>query len=105
MYSLRDNVAADYVGTLRAVAELGYGAVELVTLGGLAASELRTELDTLGLQVAGMHVGIDRLERDLDAAIAEVRALGSRHIVCPWLPPERRGGAEEYRALAQTLNQ
>jgi sugar phosphate isomerase/epimerase len=104
MYSLRDNVAANYVGTLRAVAELGYSAVELVTLGDFKASELRTELDTLGLQVAGMHVALDRLEHDLDAAIADVLALGGRKIVCPWLPPERRGSADIYHALAKTLN-
>jgi sugar phosphate isomerase/epimerase len=105
MYSLRDNVAANYVGTLRAVAELGYGAVELVTLGDFKAAALRTELDTLGLQVAGMHVALDRLEHDLDAAIADVLTLGARKVVCPWLPPERRGSADIYHSLAKTLNQ
>lgn len=105
MYTLRDNVAADYVGALRAVAELGYSAVELVTLGDFSASQLRTELDTLGLQVAGVHVPLDRLENDLDAALDDVGALGARYVICPWLPPERRGGSEEYRALARTLNQ
>ena len=104
MYTLRDEVAADYAGVLRAVAQLGYRAVELVTLGGLSAAELRTELDTQGLQVAGVHVGLDRLEGDLDAALGDVRVLGARYIVCPWLPPERRGSAESYRDLARTLN-
>jgi sugar phosphate isomerase/epimerase len=104
MYTLRDQVATDIIGALRAVAELGYGAVELHTLGGLSAAALRAELDTLGLQVAGMHIGLDRLEHQLAAAIADMRALGARHNVCPSAPPDHRGSAEGYRSLAQKLN-
>jgi sugar phosphate isomerase/epimerase len=104
MYTLRDQVANDIVGALRAVAELGYGAVELHTLGGLSTADLRAELDTLGLRVAGMHIGLDRLEHQLDAAIADMQALGSTNIICPWLPPDRRGSAEGYRELALLLN-
>jgi len=104
MYTLRDQVATDIVGTLRAVAELGYGAVELHTLGGLSARDLRTELDTLGLQVTGMHIALARLEREPDAAIADVRTLGGHYVVCPWLPPDRRG-ADDYHAIAPKLNQ
>src|SRR6185295_18263543 len=65
----------------------------------------RAELDTLGLQVAGIHIGLDRLEQQLDAALADVRALGAQYVVCPFLPPERRRNAEDYRTLARTLNQ
>jgi sugar phosphate isomerase/epimerase len=105
MYTLRNEVASDYAGTLRAVAELGYGAVELTTLGSFSAAELRTELDTLGLQVAGMHVGLDRLERQLDTVLDELRTLGARYVVCPAVPPERRSSAEGWRELARSLDQ
>jgi sugar phosphate isomerase/epimerase len=104
MYTLRDQVAADIAGVLRAVAELGYGAVELHSFGNLSAAQVRAELDTLGLQASGMHVGLDRLERQLDAAIADMRTIGARHIVCPAAPLDRRESAEGYRSLAQTLN-
>src|SRR5690349_8944364 len=87
MYTLRDQVATDIVGALRAVAELGYGAVELHSFGGLSAAELRSALDTLGLRVAGIHIGLDRLEHQLDAALADTRVLGSSYVVCPFLPP------------------
>jgi sugar phosphate isomerase/epimerase len=105
MYTLRDAVQADIVGTLRAVAELGYRAVELHTLGGLSAAELRTELDTLGIQVAGMHIALDRLEQQLDAEIAALKTLGGQYVICPFLAPDRRGSADAYRALAKSLNQ
>src|SRR5439155_9443914 len=66
LYTVRDQVASDYAGTLRAVADFGYRAVELVTLGTFAAAGLRAELDRLGLQVSGMHFPLDRLEHQIE---------------------------------------
>jgi len=103
MYTLREQAAADMAGTLRAVAELGYQAVELASFGGLSAAELRHELDGLGLRAVSAHVALDRLENQLDDALADMRALGARYVVCPWLAPERRT-PEGYHALAQSLN-
>jgi sugar phosphate isomerase/epimerase len=103
MYTLREQATADMAGTLRAVAELGYQAVELASFGGLSAAELRHELDGLGLRAVSAHVALDRLESQLGDALADMLALGTRYVVCPWLAPERRG-AEDYHALAQSLN-
>src|SRR2546423_12947958 len=100
MYTLRDAVATDYVGTLRAVAELGYKAVELTTLGSLSAGDLRTELNILGLEVTSVHVKFERLQNDLSTVINEVRTLGARYVVCPIAPPERRSHADDYYTLA-----
>jgi sugar phosphate isomerase/epimerase len=103
MYTLRDDAQKDFKGTLRKVAEIGYGAVELAGMGGLSAKDLRAELDALGLKVAGAHIGLDRLEGALDAAIEEMRTLGGRYVICPFLPPNRRPDAAGYRALAEML--
>ena len=105
MYTLRDAVAANYLGTLQAVAELGFRAVELVTLGDLTATALRQELDTLGLRASGVHMALDRLERDTDAALREVVALGAPYVVVPFTPPERRKNADDYRKLGQKLSE
>lgn len=105
LYTVRDELAADHSGTLRAVAEMGYRAVELTGPGPEGAERLREELDRLGLTPTGMHVPLDRLERELPDAIADARALGIRYVVCPWLPPDRRGNAAGYRSLAGTLSQ
>lgn len=104
MYTLRDEAQKDFIGTLRAVAAMGYGAVELAGLGGLSPEALRKELDALGLRVSGAHIGLDRLEGDLAGAIAELQTLGGRFLICPWLPPQRRPDAEGYRRLAEGLN-
>lgn len=104
MYTLREEAQKDFKGTLRAVAELGYGAVELAGMGGLSAAELRAELDALGLKVSGAHIGLDRLEGQLSEVIDEMKTLGGRYVVCPWLPPNRRPDGDGYRALAELLS-
>ncbi len=104
MYTLRDDAQRDFAGTLRKVAELGFQGVELAGTGGMGAGELRHLLRELGLEVAGSHVGLDQLENNLEAAIEYNLEIQNRFIVCPWLPESRRQSADEYRRLAESLN-
>lgn len=105
MYTLRDLAAEDFPGTLRKAAQIGYAGVELAGTGGLDAGELKKLLDDLGLSVAGSHVGIDQLQSNLPEVLRYNLALGNKYVVCPYLPEDLRKSAEDYRALAATLNQ
>ena len=68
MYTLRNETARDFAGTLREVAKIGYAGVEFAGTDGLSAAELRRLLDDLNLRAAGSHTGLDALEGDLNAA-------------------------------------
>lgn len=103
MYTVRDEAAADFTGTLRKVAETGYRGIELAGTGGMSALELRGLLNGLGLKIAGSHVGLQLLEGSLNEALDYNAELGNPRVVCPWLPVERRS-ADGYRALAESLN-
>jgi sugar phosphate isomerase/epimerase len=104
MYTLRDETTRDFAGTLRNVAEIGYAGVEFAGTGGLGAAELRRLLDDLNLRPAGSHTGLDQLESNLNAALDYNQAMGNHFVVCPYLPQERRGSADAYRALGDVLN-
>lgn len=104
MYTVREDAGRDFVGTLRKVVALGYAGVEFAGTGGMTAPDLKRLLDDLGLQVAGSHVGLDTLEGALDAALEYNLTLGNRFVVCPWLPEDRRRDADDYRRLADVLN-
>jgi sugar phosphate isomerase/epimerase len=104
MYTVRDDASRDFAGTLRKVAEIGYAGVEFAGTGSLSAAELRRLLDDLGLRVAGSHTGLDELEQNLRVALDFSQAIGNTTVVCPWLPQERRGSADGYRALGDLLN-
>jgi len=75
LYTVREQMASDFAGTLRAVARIGYAGVELAGYGSLSVTQLRDLLRELGLQVAGNHVALDRLERQLDKVLEENLAL------------------------------
>lgn len=104
MYTLRDESAKDYVGTLAKVAKLGYAGVELAGTGGLSATDLAKTLASLGLKVAGSHIGLDQLESNLEAELDFNATIGNAHIVCPWVGEERRKTAADWRTLAASFN-
>ena len=104
LYTVREEAARDFVGTLEQVAAIGYTAVELAGSVPLSPHEYRAKLDALGLAVAGSHIALARMETELPAVIRECQILGCPTLVCPFLPPERRSEAA-YRHVAASLNQ
>ncbi|SMQ65004.1 Sugar phosphate isomerase/epimerase [Bacillus sp. OV166] len=104
MYTLREESEKDFAGTLKKVAELGFDGVEFAGYGGLTAKEVKTLLDELGLRAAASHVPLEQLETNLSQVIEDMKILGSKYIVCPYLMPDRRS-EQDYQALISLLNQ
>lgn len=104
LYTVRDESARDFTGTIRQVAAMGYPAVEFAGYGGLSAPQMKTLLDETGLRAAATHVGLAALQDNLDAEIDYCLAIGCSYLVLPWLAPEQRS-AEHFRALAPRLNE
>jgi sugar phosphate isomerase/epimerase len=103
MYTLREESEKDFAGTLKKVAELGFDGVEFAGYGGLSAKEVKTLLDELGLRAAASHVPLEQLETKLSQVIEDMKILGSKYIVCPYLMPDRRS-EQDYQALISLLN-
>lgn len=105
LFSLREESQKDFLGTLAKVAEMGYDGVEFAGYGDLSAKELKKELDRLGLKAASSHVPLTTLEDETELAkiISYQHVIGSKNIVCPFLPPERRK-QEDYYNLIPILN-
>jgi len=104
MYTLREQAAEDFVGTMRRVAEIGYAGVELAGYGGLSAADMKALLDELGLKPAGSHVSLHLLEHELDDVMDYSVEIGNPYIVCPSLPQDRRHDEASLRATAESLN-
>jgi len=105
LYTVRANAQEDFLGTLRAVAEMGYPAVEFAGFGGLSVQELRRSLDELGLRASGAHVRLEEFASRLLDVCAELRTLGAEYAIVPWLPEDRRGDVDQTRWLAQSFNE
>src|ERR1700754_153236 len=58
LYTLRDQLAADLGGTLRALADIGYTRGEHAGFVGATAATFKAALDAAGLRATSGHVGI-----------------------------------------------
>jgi sugar phosphate isomerase/epimerase len=105
LYTVRDACRDDFLGTLRAVRELGYPAVEgFFGTFGAPAGEVRRTLEELGLVMPSAHVPLDGLEQRLDEAIDLWGGLGCRTLVCPWVDEATRSGSDAWERLGDRLD-
>lgn len=89
LYSVRGECEGDLPGALRAVADLGYEAVEPWGYGGdrlewmgAGAADIRRMLDDTGLRCCGMHLQTRALLGDnLERTIEMNRILGNRYLI------------------------
>lgn len=84
-YTLRSEFEKDVWKTLSAIREIGFNFIELAGTYGWPVRELKTRLDTVGLQVSGSHLGLDALESNLEQVIEDHYTLDCRYLILPWV--------------------
>lgn len=106
LYSVRDDCARDFPGTLKAVAKMGYEGVEFAGYYDHSATELRKMLDDLGLKCSGTHIGLDTLLGDsLQSTIDFNKTIGNKFLIVPGLPPERTNSKVAWQGTARIFNE
>lgn len=105
MYTLREETKADFIGTLRKVAELGYEGVEFAGYGGVSAEDMKALLQELGMKAVGSHVGLQALRDNLQGEIDYVKTIGGQYLICPFMPAELRQDAEGWKAVFRELEE
>ncbi|MDE3214453.1 MAG: sugar phosphate isomerase/epimerase [Bacteroidota bacterium] len=121
LYTVRDAMAKDPVGTLSKVAAIGYNSVEGATYTGtekyygMTPKEFKKVLKDNGLVMLSSHY---RLGEDLDhgqavqgtilhdwnRAIDDAAEVGQKYMVCAWLSESERGTLDHYKKVAEDLN-
>jgi sugar phosphate isomerase/epimerase len=100
LWSLKDDMAKDVPGTLARLRGLGIRQVEAAGLPkGMTMEALRAALDEADLVCQAGHVPFERLRDDVAGAIKEAKALGSRYLVCPWVPHDATAGFTREDAM------
>lgn len=82
LYTVRDETAKNFSGTLEKLAAIGYKGVEFAGYGDLPAQEMKSILGRLGLKPIGSHVRISRLKENLEEEIEYNKTIGSEYIIC-----------------------
>ncbi len=103
VYSVRDEVAADFEKTMQQLAKMGYDGVELAGLYGKTAKEIRACLDQVGLQAISAHVPITDFEQDLSGTVQTYHEIGCKYVAIPYLDQERWYGGSRYQETLQNI--
>jgi sugar phosphate isomerase/epimerase len=94
LYTVREDCARDFEGTVRAVAGLGFEGVEVFDLHGHPAEEVHGWLEELGLAAIGRHAQLEMIEASLPELAAEARVLGWRRLSVSWIDPAKLADPE-----------
>ena len=105
LYSVREQMARDFEGTIRRVAGIGYAGVEATRIpDGMTTTEAKALFDELGLAVCAAHAPLP-LGEQTAVTLDFVAALGTDRLVCPWLPPEEYATLDATRRTIDRLNE
>jgi len=77
LYTVKDSMLEDPVGTLKKLRHIGYGEVESAGFGKRSAKEFRSLLDDAGLACPSAHLSFD--VNNLGAAFEDAHALGATY--------------------------
>ena len=103
LYTVRDQMKADFEGTLARVAEIGYKEVEFAGYFGHSPADVKAILDRHGLSAPSTHIPIG--EQDAwKAALDTAKAIGHEYIVMPWIPEEKRKTLDDWKKVADVFN-
>ena len=107
LYSVRDELKKDLMGTVRGVAKMGYQCVEFYApyydWTPEYAKQVRAELDDLGIQCYSTHNGLQSFTPEGVGKVIELnKILGTRYVVLAH--PGKVSTLDDWKRVAETLN-
>jgi sugar phosphate isomerase/epimerase len=104
LYSVRASMEADMPRTLKAIAGIGYRAVEFAGYFNHSPREVKAMLDDFGLSAPATHMDARQLRDDPLPLVEAAAEIGHRCVVLAWLHPDDRLTIGQYRAWAEHCN-
>ncbi len=107
LYTLRDQVADDFKGTLEKLAKIGYNSIEAAGYSdrmfyGFTPKEYKNIVTNLGLNPQSTHCGINT--ENASQVIDDTLEAGMKYLVLPSIPAQKRKSADDYRRVAEEFN-
>ena len=100
VYSVREDAAADFYGTLKAIKAMGYDGVEFAGLYGHTAAEVKGWCQELGLVPVSAHVPFVDMMNDPEL-IKTYAEIGCSYVVIPYLTEEYRPGQAKFSEVIE----
>ena len=103
LYTVRDQMKADFEGTLARIAQIGYKEVEFAGYYDRTPADVRAILERNGLSAPSTHLMSDNLD-GWKKAIDLAKSVGHDFMVAPWIPEEKRKSLDDWKRIAQEFN-
>jgi len=104
LYTVRTVLPKHPLETLKAIQQIGYREVECTAEN---LDQIWPALKQTSLKPVSVHLDSQIFIHQPDklpAAMDDAKTHGFEYVVCPWIDPQDRGGAEMIRKLGATLN-
>ncbi len=98
LYSVRDDMAADFEGTLKKVKALGYDGVEFAGLFENTAAEVKAMCEEIGLTPISAHIPFVDMMNDPEI-LKVYKEIGCEFVVIPYLTEEYRPGQPKFQEV------
>lgn len=105
LYSVRDAMAEDFKGTIKAVKEMGYDGVEFAGLFDNAPEDVKAICEEVGVTPISAHVAYDEIAADPEKVISDYAKIGCKYIAIPYAVEERRPGAELFDETVEGIRE
>jgi len=104
LYTVRSILPEKPLETLKAIDQIGYREAECTAAG---LDKIWDALKQTSLNPVSLHMDTSLFTHEqekLPAALDDAKHRGFEYVVCPYIPPKDRGGAEMIKQLGETLN-
>ena len=99
LYTVRDELARDFEGTLQRLAGLGYREVEFTDYFGRSVNAVRAAVATAGLTAPSAQVPSSELRTAYASRVDRAKAIGHTYLVCGWVSPAERRSLSDWHSL------
>ena len=103
LYSVRENLEKDFLGTLKKVREMGYEGGELSGIYGNSAKDVKAMFEEADLIPISAHVSYQDLMVDIEETVKTYYEIGCKYIAIPYLPEDLRYGTEKYPEVVANI--
>jgi sugar phosphate isomerase/epimerase len=106
LYSVREECAKDFEGTIKEISQIGYEGVEFAGYHGKTAKEIKKLLEKYNLKVAGSHIPLNSLLKDEFERTVEFNSIiGNKYLIIPSLPEEYTNTKEDWLRAVELINE
>ena len=101
IYSVRDDAAKDFEGTLKKIKEMGYDGVEFAGLYDCSPEKVKKMCKDSGLVPISAHVPYYDMTADTNKVLSDYAEIGCKYVAIPYLTPECRPGTEGFADMVK----